>query len=359
MKEETITDDDDGRRLDRVLRKAYPDVPPGAIAGAVRRGAIRINGNRAKNETRVTAGDRISIPDWHDTGHAERRTEHSTGTPSARLEGDTIVAGEWQIPIIDRSDDWIVVNKPSGIASHGKNGLDAIIRSIAAREGWWSDSLSFRPGPVHRLDQNTSGVQLFSLTTHGAQTLTEQIRTRLVSKVYLALVSGYLPTRTECHARLTYDRATRTAIAEPDETKPPTQSIGSKGSPQKHRKFATARTKFYPLAFSGDRSVGVVAAVPETGRTHQIRCHAASIGIPLFNDMKYGGPADDDLESFILHTVLFATQTPQRSWIASLPGPVYGYLRTTFGDLAGIERRLNEIVPSACTGLPGRATIRI
>lgn len=363
MNEETIAEDDNGRRLDRVLRKAYPNVPPGAIAGAVRKGAIRVNGKRASNETRVATGDRITIPDWHDSGRENRRTMPRERRVDARRTDNAIVSGEWSIPILERNDDWIVLNKPAGIASHGPTGLDTIVRIVAEQEGWWSNSMSFRPGPVHRLDQETSGVQLFSLSAEGARTLTEQIRERTVSKMYLALVAGYLPRRIENTQRLAYDRDSRTAVTEGVPTVP-----REKGAPSGHEmrrprahhlRYASARTRFFPLTFNADRSVGLVAAVPETGRTHQVRCHAAASGIPLVGDTKYGGPASDDFDSFILHAIFFATHAPAHGWNAPLASHTYGLLRTRFGDLSGLERRLNEIVPTACTGYSGTATIRV
>ena len=357
MNEETIAEDDDGRRLDRVLRKAYPNVPPGAIAGAVRRGAIRINGKRAANDTRVATGDRITIPDWRDSGREHPRLMPGERCVDARLGDNAIISGDWSIPILERSDDWIVLNKPSGIPSHGPGGLDTIIRAVAEREGWWSESMSFRPGPVHRLDRETSGVQLFSLSAAGVRLLTEQIRQRTVSKMYLALVAGHLPRRVENTQRLAYDRGSRIAIAEGAPAAPSGEGTRSR-RPQRLR-YVTARTRFFPLAFTADRSVGLVAAVPETGRTHQVRCHAAVSGIPLVGDTKYGGPPSDDFDSFILHAILFAAQDPPNRWNAPLASHTYGLLRTRFGDLSGLERRLNEIVPTACAGYSGTAAIRI
>jgi 23S rRNA pseudouridine955/2504/2580 synthase len=363
MTEETIAEDDNGRRLDRVLRKAYPAVPPGAIAGAVRRGDIRINGKRVKNDTRVETGDRVRIPDWEDTGRdadpvaggkspalpaAPRRR---SPPPQAHVTENRIVSGEWSVPILERSDDWIALNKPQGLASHGEGGLDEILRVVARGAGWWSDSLSFRPGPIHRLDRNTSGVQLFSLSTAGARDLTEQLRRRTVSKIYLALVSGYLPRSTEVDRRLAYNRASRTAVVEPED------GPASDPALRRHR-FSTARTRFFPLGFTADQQTGLVAAVPETGRTHQVRCHAAALGIPLVGDTKYGGPASDD-HDYVLHAALFATRAPAHVWTAPLASATYGLLRTRFGDLTAIEHRLNELIPLACTGCPAGATIRV
>ena len=290
----------------------------------------------------MTAGNASAQPGGH-----RRRSP----APQARITDNRIVSGEWSVPILERSDDWIALNKPQGLASHGEGGLDEIVRVVAREAGWWSDSLSFRPGPVHRLDRNTSGVQLFSLSTAGAQNLTEQLRRRTVSKIYLALVSGYLPRRAEVDRRLAYNRTGRTAVVEPQD--------GPAGDPALRRlRFSSARTHFFPLGFTADQRTGLVAAVPETGRTHQIRCHAAALGIPLLGDTKYGGPPSDD-HDYVLHAVLFATRAPAHVWTAPLASSTYGLLRTRFGDLTAIEHRLNELIPLACTGCPAGATIRV
>lgn len=360
MKEETIRSDDDGRRLDRVLRKAFPNVPPGAIAGAVRRGDVRINGKRAKNDTRVSAGDVMGFPDWSNTGHG--RKDPSTVKDPPRLVSDNIVSGQWSIPVVNRGDDWIALNKPAGLSTHGTGALDEMVRAIAAEKGWWSESLSFKPGPVHRLDRNTSGVQLFSLTAEGARTLTEQLRTRSVSKIYIALVTGYLTQRTDCNVRIAYDREKRTAVPEPAEAPGRDRAL-------RRLRFTSAMTRFFPLAYTANGKAGLVAAVPETGRTHQIRCHAASLGIPLIGDEKYGGAPwevfDDQYDvsrgdpRYILHAAVFATAKPAMMWNAPLASATYGLLRRHFGDLSAIERRLNEVATAACTRCPRGDTIKI
>lgn len=355
MAELRVAEDDDGRRLDRVLRNGLPGVPPGAIAGAIRRGDVRLNGSRVRGDARVRAGDRIKTPDWSATGRTARRA----GKPDRRptVHDGAIHAGDWTIPILDRNDDWLVLNKPPGLTVHGKGALDSIVREVADAAGWWRDSLSFRPGPVHRLDVGTSGIQLFSLSADGARALTEALRHRRVTKLYLAIVAGTLPARTEIDRRLAYNRATRRAIAEGDTGTPPAL------------RFASATTAVFPVMPAADNSISLVAALPRTGRTHQIRAHLAAIGHPLVGDETYGGPRWADVaparanlaerKRYLLHALLIAFAEPRRTWTAPLLPGDFSALRGVFGDPAGITQRLQQIVEAACTPCDRDDTIRL
>lgn len=355
-----VAHDDDGRRVDRILRTAYPGVPPGAIAGAIRKGAVRINGARVGNESRVVAGDRIEVPDWHDGDGADAPAGQAEPARRIRVRlapgGDALLADHTSIPILDRTEDWLALAKPQGLASHGTDALDEIVRAAAADAGWWRESLSFRPGPVHRLDRNTSGVQLFSLSAGGARLLTEDLRRRNVFKVYLGIAVGAASVRTSCTTRLAWDRATRTAIAE-----------GPEDASSKLR-FASARTTLVPVATNGRLSL--VAAIPETGRTHQVRCHMAAAGLPLAADVKYGGTSWDDLdiaapahpnggESYFLHAWYLASPAAARAWHAPFPPAWFGLVRSLFGDTSSMVRRLRALIAASCTECPDGDTLGI
>ncbi len=364
MAELQVAADDEGRRLDRVLRNGFPKVPPGAIAGAIRRGDVRLNDRKVTGETRVQQGDRISIPEWSATGREQRRPEQRPRNQAPReshfsphLHDGELRAGHWNVSIVERTDDWLVLNKPPGIPAHGHEALDEIVRGVAAREGWWQESVSFRPGPVHRLDAGTSGVQLFSLSNAGAKLLTEALRHRQVTKMYLAVTAGTLKRGTEIDRRLAYDRSRRVAVVEPESGPPP------------RLRFASARTVVYPVATTGDGRVSLVAAFPLTGRTHQIRAHLAAAGLPLVGDETYGGPpwaatvSQDprlgERKRMMLHALVLALENPATMWTAPLPSGDYHMVRSIFGDASGLVKRLQEILAVACTTCPRNATIQL
>lgn len=325
--------DDNDRRLDRVLRHAYPAVPPGAIAKAIRTGQVRVNQRRVDGSLRVRTDDTIVVPDWHSTGREQRVGRRSDGGP--RLRDRKIVTRNWSAPILARSDKLLVLAKPAEVEVHGRRALDEAVRLVAAEAGWWSESVSFRPGPAHRLDRNTTGVLIFALSNEGARELAAAFEQGTVAKAYLALVAGELKQAIECDRALRFDSAKRTAIPDP---------AGE-----------SAHTRFIPLQTNATRELSLALCLPTTGRRHQIRAHAAAIGHPLAADGNYGGPEGVALNRalrfaqlpgghLVLHALVY--RTPLGSWSAPLPSATYGALKHVFGDLSGVTTRVQQALDS-------------
>lgn len=335
----TVSEDDENRRIDRVLRKAFPHIPPGALAGAVRKGRVRINGGRCKNESRVHAGDVLKVPLWE----SKPGEEH---TRSARYQGGRVIAGSWRIEVLDRSRDWLVLNKPAGLATHGRESLDEIVRGVAKEEGWWAESLSFRPGPVHRLDRNTSGVQLFALSAEGARSLSEQFSRREVWKLYLAVLEGVLQKEREATHPLRYDNRLRRAES--------TVVSACAG----HEPSTNASSRIVPLAHTeSGREATLVAAIPTTGRTHQIRSHCAAIGHPLESDRKYGGGGEGRGGRHFLHALFLGLSCPPVLWEAPIPPAALSHLEARFPRFSSVSDHLREVARATCTTIHGTDTI--
>jgi len=363
MPERNIAADDDGRRLDRVLRAAFPDVPPGAIAAAIRKRRIRLDGLACAVNTRVQQGQVLTYPDWTHTGESRNTPDGARGS-TVRREGETILIGPRRIPIVSRSDHWIAINKPAGLASYGAGGIDGDLRELAAREGWWRESLSFRPGPVHRLDFGTSGVQLFSLSADGARILTEAFRRRRTYKLYLALVSGAVVAPMAIDRRLAYDRAGRIALVERNDS----PAVG----------FRSAVTQVTPVAVAPNGRTTLVLARPESGRTHQIRAHLSSAGHPLVGDRKYAGPSWSEIgvsrgyapgdiagELFILHALALAIEGDglmiDRSLLLTAPlaPDARRIVHDAAGDPESVTAAVHDYLTATCTACPANATIRV
>jgi 23S rRNA pseudouridine955/2504/2580 synthase len=252
---------DVGRRLDRVLKKMLPDVPAGLIYSALRKGKIRVDGNKSIQSYRIRAGNTIEVHEsiFHNSESAgpDRSGNHAALTA---LEAITVL----------KTDNLLFVNKPRGMLTHGDNSLAGLIMDALPGD---RESLSFIPAPLHRLDRNTSGLIAVGRTITGASEFSRLMRERLLKKYYLGLCLDGPDKPLKIEGRLT--RRGKTSRAETF----PEHSDSGPG-----RK---AVTLIEPLLRSG-RFVFCLFGI-ETGVTHQIRVQAASAGFPLAGDVKYGG----------------------------------------------------------------------
>lgn len=257
--------DDDGRRLDRILRKALPDHSLSLIHRLLRQGKALVNGKNAGPGERIPAGTVIQIVLQNEPRHAPR---HCTPVPDRDSPSISPKSPPPEVPeILWRGNGVIVFNKPPGLASHGKDSLDTIVKTWLS--GKLPPSLSFRPGPLHRLDKPTSGAIAFSENLDGARLFSRLLRERAIKKTYLAIVEGRISKDETWQDGLVRDTSAKKTLV--------TDGAGAKN----------AVTAVKPLA--GNGSYTLIEAHLVTGRTHQIRSHAAAHGHPLAGDSKYGG----------------------------------------------------------------------
>ena len=232
--------DDAGRRLDKVLRVLLKDYALSEIYSALRKGKILLNDLKADPEIKVETGDKI---------FSAASLEPAEVDPHPSLEGN----GLDQIAdiLVLATADLIFVNKPRGELSQGGIGIEPRIRSALASRS--ASSLSFVPGPLHRLDRNTTGIMTYPRSAAGARAFTSLLRERKISKRYLALVDGEVSEQ-----GVWRDTISRNGVSL-------TSAISEKGE--------HAAASMLPLLTYGGRSLILVQL--HTGLTHQIRVQAS------------------------------------------------------------------------------------
>lgn len=275
------TEGDDGQRIDNFLSRIIKDVPRSLIYRILRTGEVRINGKRAKPETRLVEGDRIRLPPLQRKTDEQRAAERSAPSRSLR----EFVTGA----IIHEDRDLIVVNKPAGVAVHGGSGLNAgVIEALRATRPELKE-LEL----VHRLDRDTSGVLMIAKRRAVLRELHALLRERDMDKRYLALVVGRWPFGTK-----TIDLPLKTNMKK-----------GGERIVRVHADGQQAITTFKPIQHFGKLAT-LLDIELGTGRTHQIRVHAAHAGHPIAGDEKYGDrERDARLKPFGLHRMFLHAQS--------------------------------------------------
>lgn len=263
------TDGDTGQRLDNFLLRELKGVPRTHVYRLLRKGEVRVNSKRARPDQRVAAGDRVRLP-------PVRRPDPIEGVrPRGELQHAVTDA------IVYEDADLIAINKPAGLAVHGGSGLShGVIEALrAARPELGELDL------VHRLDRETSGCLLIAKRRAALRDLHAQLREGRVEKRYLALVCGHWQLG---HKRIELALAT-------DERVSGERHVAVRSHGQ------MAVSTFRPVQFFG-RLATLMEVDLGTGKTHQIRVHAAHAGFPVAGDDKYGDrERNAELREFGLH----------------------------------------------------------
>jgi 23S rRNA pseudouridine955/2504/2580 synthase len=287
-----VDEDRDGQRIDNFLSGRLKGVPRSLVYRILRTGEVRVNGRRAKPDTRLNAGDEVRIPPVR---VAER------GEPERPASGQMNRIEE---AIVHEDREFLVLDKPSGVASHGGSGISfgaiELLRASRPR-----DNLEL----VHRLDRDTSGVLVFARKRSALTALQAVIREGRATKHYLALLQGCLE-----QARMTVDLPLRKSILQGGERMVRVDPTGKPSVSHLIRLESFADATFCEVAI-------------ETGRTHQIRVHAAHVGHAVAGDEKYGERAFNQamrkhgLKRLFLHAARFEFEIGERRYAFSAPLP--------------------------------------
>lgn len=266
-----VDEESAGQRLDNFLLRQLKGVPKTHVYRIIRSGEVRVNKGRASADTRVEAGDVVRVPPVR---LSERVAEKAEAMAGLVARG----APAREFPVLFEDEAVLAINKPAGVAVHGGSGVSFGVIEQLRMARPQAKFLEL----VHRLDRETSGILLVAKKRSALKSLQDQFRERETGKTYLALVAGQWPANKKVldkplHKYLLDDGERRVRVVakdDPDGMKSVTLVKVRKRSP-------------LPVGPAA-QGYSLLEVTIKTGRTHQIRVHLASEGLPIVGDDKYG-----------------------------------------------------------------------
>jgi len=270
-----VVAEETGLRLDRWFKRRFPELVHGRLEKLLRTGQVRVDGGRVKAGFRLDAGQQVRVPPL--------LKDLREGAQQRPLLAPRITEADKNMlrsAVLHMDDALIVINKPPGLAVQGGSRTSRHVDGML-------DALRFdcpeRPRLVHRLDRDTSGVLLLARNATAANKLGQAFRGHTARKTYWALTAGvprpHIGRIQAPLAKLGGDAGTEWEARERVSAVAPDDPRGRSAD------------TLYKVIEAAGQSVAWVAFMPLTGRTHQIRAHAALIGTPIAGDRKYGGEA--------------------------------------------------------------------
>ena len=318
----TAATTDAGQRLDRVVATYCPELSRTRVQELIAEGLVLLNGKAVKDSHKVHASDRIEV----------------VAQPRAPLHAE---AESIPLNVLYEDDDVVAINKPAGMTVHAGagNSHGTLVNALLGRGQSLSQTADpLRPGIVHRLDKETSGILLVAKSDFAHARLAEAFRERTIQKTYLALVQGLLE---EDRGRI------KLAIARDPSWR--TRMTAKRASLLPNSR--PARTDWQVLARIA--SATLLEVKLHTGRTHQIRVHFSAIHHPIVGDTLYGAAGQlhagrtslPSLGRNFLHSAKIAFTHPRTGQLiqltAPLPAELHAYLEKLSAAVGGDPRRID------------------
>lgn len=292
----TIDTEQVGQRIDNYLFTRLKGVPKSRVYRILRKGEVRVNKGRVKAEYKLMFDDVVRIPPI-------RVADKPDDSHLAQL----MQVKDLEKSIIHETKQYLVINKPSGIAVHGGSGLSfgviEALRALRPREKFLE--------LVHRIDKDTSGCLLIAKRRSYLIHFQNQLRHRKMNKQYIAVVSGKWP----ISKKLVDAPLLKTNLASGERI----VLVDDKGK--------ASQTRFELLENLGDYSL--IKAKPLSGRTHQIRVHARHCFCPLLGDEKYSDLKKDSaiverlkIKTFMLHAKSLSFTLPENNQLVEMEAPL-------------------------------------
>lgn len=292
-------------RLDSYLAGLLPGLSRSRLQKLIRQGNVVVNQRKARAAQKLEPGDEVCIY-----------------LPPP--EEPVLIPEQIPVTVLYEDNNLVVIDKPAGLVVHPSPGHTShtLVNAILARCPDIKGFEDMRPGIVHRLDRDTSGVMVIAKNPQVQRFLMEQFRSRSVLKVYLVLVKGRLsPPQGMIEAPLGRDPADRKRMA-----------VVSGGRP--------ATTSYKVREYLGDYTL--LEVVPQTGRTHQIRVHLAAIGHPVVGDAVYGVKSSLLKRQFV-HAYRLGFCLPgdggYREFVSELPADLQHVINELRGQISRQNRR--------------------
>ncbi len=265
MKSYIIKENDANQRLDKFLSKSFPNLPKTLMYKYIRIKRIKVNRKRAEISTKLSVGDLVEL--YINDEFLEKK----------ETQFDFLKAGK-NIDIVYEDENVILLNKKVGLLSHPDEGeyVDTLITRVKRylyEKGDYNpeDEASFAPALVNRIDRNTSGIVICAKTAEALRVLNQKMKDRELHKIYLCVVHGKPEKKSDTLEGYLFKDEKKNKVFISKTEKPGSKYI---------------KTRYTLLGC--DKGLSLLEVNLLTGRTHQIRAHLASIGLPLLGDGKYG-----------------------------------------------------------------------